>query len=53
MDKKIKLELSVEEMNVILLALAKRPLEEVVNLFSKLKVEAEGQLRPVEEKKEE
>ena len=41
----IKLELSVEEVNLILGALAKLPLETSMNTFTKIKTEAEMQLK--------
>lgn len=40
----IKLELSVEQINVILRCLSKHPFEEVVNLITDLKNQAEPQV---------
>lgn len=42
---KIKFDdLSIEEANLIMMALAKQPFEQVVNLFTKLQQQAQAQL---------
>lgn len=48
MDKKVYLELTLEETNLILAALGKLPLEQTLNLFAKVKQTAEEQLKPKE-----
>lgn len=40
----LTLELTVEEVNVVLTALAKQPLESVVGIWAKIKQDAEAQL---------
>ena len=40
----IKLEVSLEECNLIMMALAKRPFEEVAGLFAKLQQQVQPQL---------
>jgi hypothetical protein len=47
----IKLELSLAEVNLILTALAERPLREVADIFGKVQREANDQLRAEQEKK--
>lgn len=41
----IKLEVTVDEANYILMALSQRPLNEVINLFGKVKSQAEEQVK--------
>lgn len=48
MDKKVQLELTLEETNLILSALGKLPLEQALNVFAKVKQTAEEQLKPQE-----
>jgi hypothetical protein len=43
-EQQISLTLSVREVDMILVALAKRPLEEVVDLFSKIKAQGSAQI---------
>jgi hypothetical protein len=45
----LKLELTVNETNVVLGALAQRPYAEVAGLFSKIQQQAQGQLPPPSE----
>ena len=47
-EKNIKLELSVEEVNVVLNALACRPYGEVAELIGKIRSEGEKQLQEKE-----
>lgn len=47
-EQKIKLELTVEEVNTILTALACRPYYEVAELISKIQTEGETQVAEVE-----
>ena len=44
-EKNIKLELSVEEVNIVLNALACRPYGEVAELVAKIRAEGEKQLK--------
>ena len=43
-DQQISLTLSVREVDMILACLAKRPLEEVIDLFAKIKAQGSAQL---------
>lgn len=45
-------ELTIEEINLILVALGKLPLETTLQLFTKIKSQAETQLAEIKEKKE-
>lgn len=47
-EQKIKLELTVEEVNTILTALAARPYYEVAELIGKIQTEGETQITEVE-----
>ena len=54
MEQTVKLELSLAQTNLLLKALSKLPLEEVLTTFVTIKQSAEEQLKPevkVEEKK--
>lgn len=44
----IKLELSIEEVNMILRSLGKHPFEEIANLIMKIKVQGEPQVAELE-----
>ena len=46
-DQQISLTLSVREVDMILSAVAKRPLEEVIDLFIKIKSQGSSQIAPV------
>ncbi len=46
-DQQISLTLSVREVDMILSAVAKRPLEEVIDLFIKIKNQGASQIAPV------
>lgn len=48
----LKFELTIEEANFILSALGKAPFEQVVNLISKLREQAQQQLAAQQEKPE-
>lgn len=48
MSESMKLDLSPEEVNYVLMALSQRPLGEVINIFSKIKSQAEAQAKPLE-----
>ena len=43
-DQQISLTLSVREVDMILVLLAKRPLEEVIDLFAKIKAQGSAQI---------
>ena len=45
----MKLDLSLEEVNVILSALGSQPYAQVFNLVTKIQQQAQEQLKPVEE----
>lgn len=45
-------DLTIEEINVILVALGKLPLETTIALFTKIKTQAESQLAELKEKQE-
>lgn len=45
-------DLTIEEINVILVALGKLPLETTIALFTKIKTQAETQLAELKEKQE-
>lgn len=45
-DQQISLTLSVREVDMILVSLAKRPLEEVIDLFIKIKNQGASQIAP-------
>jgi hypothetical protein len=47
-DQQISLTLSVREVDMILACLAKRPLEEVIDLFIKIKNQGASQIVPAE-----
>lgn len=47
-EQQINLTLTVREADVILAALAKRPLEEVIDLFIKIKNQGASQIVPAE-----
>ena len=49
----INLALTVDEVNLVLVALSKMPLESSMSTFLKIKSEAEGQLKPPEEQPKE
>ena len=46
-DQKISLTLSVREVDMILAVIAKRPLEEVIDLFIKIKNQGASQIAPI------
>lgn len=46
----MKLELSLEELNVVLTGLGRLPLEQSLNVFSKVRQQAEEQLKQEEKK---
>lgn len=48
-QQNITLELTVQEVNAVLGALAKRPFEEVANLFSKVQQQAQSQVQQAPE----
>jgi hypothetical protein len=43
-EQQISLTLSVREVDMILVSLAKRPLEEVIDLFAKIKAQGSAQI---------
>ncbi len=45
-DQQISLTLSVREVDMILVSLSKRPLEEVIDLFIKIKNQGAAQITP-------
>lgn len=45
MDKNVKLELTVDQLNVVMLALSKLPLETVLQTFLEVQKQADAQLR--------
>lgn len=45
-DQQISLTLSVREVDMILVSLSKRPLEEVIDLFIKIKNQGASQIAP-------
>lgn len=47
-DQIIKLELPLKDVNVLMAGLGKLPLEAVIDLWSRIKEQAEAQLKPQE-----
>lgn len=45
MDKNVKLELTIDQLNVIMLGLSKLPLETVLATFTEVQKQADAQLR--------
>lgn len=48
MDQKVKIELTVNQINTVLAALAKQPLEVVLDTFSEVRTQAESQVETEE-----
>jgi hypothetical protein len=45
MDKNVKLELTIEQLNIVMLGLSKLPLETVLITFTEVQKQADAQLR--------
>ena len=45
MDQKVKIELTVNQINTVLAALAKQPLEAVLDTFIEIRTQAEPQVK--------
>lgn len=45
MDKNVKLELTIDQLNVVMLGLSKLPLETVLATFTEIQRQADAQLR--------
>lgn len=52
MEKTIKLELTVKEVDAVLVALSEKPLKEVIDVFNKIRNESLEQLKPKEPSEE-